>query len=485
MTTASTEPREPTTTTTKEQAHDERLRLPPGPPPRKGIVRTIRYYASFALDPIGSVRSRFDAYGDIYCAPNKDGQLFVLKHPDHMREVLSTKASSFSKAHSAVDPLSRVLGDGLFLSEGDNWKRQRRMLQPAFAPSRMAAYGEVMIEESRRTAATWSSMTGTEKELRLNDEMTALTLRIVSRTLFGHDVSPEDARTVADAMKAFQRSLVSRDFFPPWVPVPGRRAVTRGMTDLDRIVYRLIDERRRGDGGSGRTDLLQLLVDAVDGDQTSANAKSGLTSREVRDQLVTLFLAGHETTAQALTWTFYCLAQEREAERALHEELDAVLHGRPPTVRDLEALPYTELVMSEAMRLYPPVYAMARRAREDTQIGEWDVPCGSEVMLWTYLTHRDPRFYPEPEKFRPERFDNAHAASLPKFAYLPFGGGPRACIGKAFAMMEARLILATLAQRFRLRLAPDQRVSAGPRITLAPKYGMRMQVLPRALDTSA
>jgi cytochrome P450 len=447
-------------------------RFPPGPPVRKGLIRSLRYYAAFAQDPIGFVKSRFDAYGDIYYAPNKDGGLFVVRHPDHVREVLATRASSYRKEHTALTQLKRVLGDGLLISDGDTWKRQRRMVQPAFAPPRMAAYGDVMTDEARRTADGWAGQTG--RVLSIDSEMTALTLRIVSRTLFGHDVSEHDIHAIARAMTAFQSSLSSPDFLPAWLALPGRRALARGLDELDRIVYRLIRERSElgADAGGPRADLLQLLVDAVDLDGPDKRAR--LTEGEVRDQLVTLFLAGHETTSQALTWTFYCLSQSPEARAALHAELDDVLAGRTPTPADLERLPYTEQVITEAMRLYPPVYAVARRACEDTEIGGYSVPRGSEVVVWICMTHRDPRFYPEPEAFRPERFDKDRMAELPKLAYLPFGGGPRACIGKAFAMMEARLILATLAQRFCLELAPGQRVSAKPRITLTPKHGMRM-----------
>ena len=444
--------------------------FPPGPPPRKGAVSSLKYYAGFALDPIGFVANRFEKYGDIYYAPNDDGGLFVLRHPDHLREVLTTRASSFTKEHTAFAQLSRVLGEGLLTSDGETWTRQRRMVQPAFAPARMAGYARVMVEESQRTADAWSAASGPRE---IGQEMMTLTLRIVSAALFGHDVPNADIEVVARAMHAFQRSLSTPDLLPSWMPNPSRRRLERALAALDDIIHRLIEQRMaqlQKEPASERSDLLELLVTAVD-----VEGRGGkLTIKEVRDQLVTLFLAGHETTSHAMTWTFACLAQNPEAERALHAELDEVLGDRAPVLADLERLPYTEQVVSEAMRLYPPVYGIARRAREDTEVGGFRVPNGSEVMIWVYLTHRDPRFFPDPEAFRPERFEKERAAALPKLAYLPFGAGPRACIGRTFAMMEARLILATLAQRHRLVLARGQSLAAVPRITLTPKRGMRM-----------
>jgi len=449
--------------------------FPPGPPPRKGVLPTLRYVWGFATDPIGFVGRRFDTYGDIYHAPGSPSGLYVLRKPQHIHEVLVTRASSFGKKHSAFTQLSRVLGDGLLVSEGEAWKRARRMVQPGFAPSRMAGYGVVMAEEARRTAAAWRD----GQVLRLESQMTALTLRIVSRTLFGHDVSDDDIRTIARGMTSFQRSLTT-DFLPSWLPTPNRLTLQRSLADLDRIVYRLIRERRsdvrepRDEGN----DLLQMLVSAVDPEASGAGPgdSRGLDEREVRDQLVTLFLAGHETTSQALTWAFYCLSRAPDAERALHAELDRVLGDREPTYADLENLPYTEKVLLEAMRLYPPVHAVVRCASEDTEIDGWRVPRGSEVAIWIYMTHRDPSIYPEPEAFRPERFDEAEASARPRLAYLPFGAGPRACIGRTFAMVEAKLILATLARRHRLSLAQRNPVVPRPMITLTPKNGIRMHV---------
>jgi cytochrome P450 len=450
----------------------ERRGFPPGPEIRRGLIRSLRYYWGFATDPAGFVGRRFESYGDIYYAPNEDGGLFVLRDPVHIHEVLATRASAYGKQHTAFTQLTRVLGEGLLVSEGETWTRHRRMVNPAFASTNLSAYADIMVEEARRTALGWRE----GEVIALEREMTTLTLRIVSRTLFGHDVSDADIQTIARAMNVFQRSLSDLDFLPRWMPTPARRALERAIDDVDRIVYRLIRDRQRSVSGPSRRDLLQMLVDAVDPEGGSAK----LTEREVRDQLVTLFLAGHETTSQALTWAFHCLARTPAAERTLALELANVLGDREPTFADLEQLPYTEQVMLEAMRLYPPVYAIARRAHEDTEVGGWRVPSGSEVIIWVYQTHRHPRLYPDPDTFEPARFEKAKQSSRPKLAYLPFGAGARACIGKAFAMVEARLILATLAQRHRLTLELSKR-SVRPRfrITLTPNRSVAMRVTRR------
>jgi cytochrome P450 len=443
-------------------------RFPPGPPPRTGLVRSMDYYIRISADPIGFVADRFRRYGDLYFAPNAAGGLYVLRHPDHIREVLVTRAASFSKGHSALQQLRRVLGEGLLTSDGDAWKRHRRMIQPAFSLARLAGYAGVMTEEAVRTAAEWRD--GEVREI--GGEMMQLTLRVVCRTLFGHAVDRATMQSVAEAMVTLQEGAARPDFLPKWAPSPARRRLRSAVGTLDRIMYRMIDDRRRAGPaeGDGPPDLLGTLVNAVDEEGDGGR----LTEREVRDELVTLFLAGHETTSQALTWTLYLLSQHPRAEETLHAELEKALGGAAPTYDDLPRMPYTEQVLNEAMRLYPPFYTMGRMAVEDTEIGGYPVRTGAEVMLWIYQTHHDARWFPEPEAFRPERFAPEEAAKLPKLAHVPFGAGARACIGKVFAMLEGRLLLATLAQRWRLSLVEGHRVVPKPRITLIPKYGMPM-----------
>ena len=442
--------------------------VPPGPPPRAGDwLSTLRFYRGFALDPIGFVRARFESYGDVYFVPESPG-LYVLRHPDHIRDVLVTHAASMSKAHSAFQRLSRFLGNGLLNSDGDTWKRQRRMVAPAFMPARLAGYASVMSEEGARTAASWRD--GETRDMSL--EMMELTLRVVGRTLFGEDVGG-DVSAVSHAMSAFQANATRPIELPRWMPSPQRRRTERGLASIDAIIARMVRRRREGGGTpNARPDLLQMLVTAVDEEGDGGT----LSEREVRDQLVTLFLAGHETTSHALTWSLYLLSQHPASAAKVRAELDDVLSGRAATYEDLPRLQYTERVLEEAMRLYPPAYTVARKVIADVEIGGFHMPAGSEVMVWIYMTHHDARWFPEPESFRPERFEPAEAAKLPRFAYLPFGAGPRACIGKSFAMLEAKLLLATLLSRCDLSLARDQRVAPQPKITLVPKHGMRMVV---------
>ncbi|MDO9016018.1 MAG: cytochrome P450 [Deltaproteobacteria bacterium] len=434
-----------------------------GPTPG-GRWTSLMQQAPFLLDPLGAVAGRFARFGDLYRVQTRDGALFVLRHPDHLRDVLVTHAAKYTKTHSAFRQLARVLGDGLLTSDGAAWQRQRRMVQPAFSRARMESYADAMVAEAARTVGGWRD--GEARDVSV--DMMELTLRVVGRTLFGHDASG-DVGDVAAAMRDFQEIVSRPDLLPAWVPSPSRRRLARAVATLDRIIHDMIAKRQ---GGAAGDDLLQMLVDATDAEGDGGR----MSLQEVRDQLVTLFLAGHETTSHALTWTLYLLSQNPGAEAALHAELDAVLGDRLPTLADLDAMPYTEQVIKESMRLYPPVYMVARQAAEDTEIGGHPVPKGSEVVLWIYMTHRDPRWFPDHAAFRPERFAPEAEAALPRLAWLPFGAGPRACIGRGFAMMEAKLLLAVMARRHRLSLVPGHRVEVLPRVTLMPKHGMRMTV---------
>jgi cytochrome P450 len=446
------------------------LNTPPGPPPRRGVVDSLGYYYQFYRDSIGVVRERFERYGDIYYAPSDGVGLFVLKHPEHIWQVLVRDGAKYGKTHTAFKMLERVLGHGLLTTDGEVWRRQRRMIQPAFSSKRLAGYADAMVDEAQRCAEGWYP--GQIRDL--SREMMELTLRVVCRTLFSHDVRGQ-ADTVAGAMGALRTVGTTPDFLPSWMPSPIRSRSEKAVAELDRLIYGMIAERRGTENAPQVPDLLHMLLTAVDQEGDGGV----LDDKEIRDQLVTLFLAGHETTSHALTWTWYLLSQNPEVEAKLHAELDEVLGGRAPRFEDLDELPYTGQVFDEAMRIYPPAYTLARRAEQDAEIDDYFVPKGAEIMIWLYMTHHDPRWYPEPDAFVPERFEPARVAQRPKLSYLPFGAGARACIGKNFALIEAKLILAMLAQRFRFELAHDQQIAIEPRITLAPKHGMRMKLLAR------
>lgn len=432
------------------------MHRPPGP--NQSLKSRVQTLVGFGTDPLGFVQRRFETYGDIYYVPNAQGGFYVMKHPEHVNAVLVTEASKMRKQHSAFELLSRVLGDGLLTTDGEVWRRQRRLLQPAFSRARLATYSTAMVDETLRVRDALAD----GQVVDVSRAMMELTLRVVCRTLFSHDVA-SDTDAVAAAMSSLQDGVSTPDLLPAWVPTPHRKKFRASVAAIDSIVYRMIEDRRRG---APRDDLLQSLV-------TASDEQGALSEKEVRDQLVTLFLAGHETTSHALTWTWYLLSQNPGALQKLQAEVDA-LGGRPPTIDD--PLPFAEMAIKESMRIFPPVYLLARSPAEDVTIGGYTIPKGTEIVLWVYMTHHDPRWFPEPERFIPERFTPENEAALPKGAYVPFGAGPRVCIGKQFALIEARLLLATLAQRVRFDLVPGHRVAMRPRVTLNPKHGMRMTV---------
>jgi cytochrome P450 len=419
----------------------------------------LAFYASCARD-----------YGDVVPVRFGRSHALLIYHPDAIEEVLVTRSRDFVKS-PAIRLLRPLLGEGLLISEGATWLRQRRLVQPAFHRQRLAGYGETMTAFTERALADWRA----GQVIDLHAEMMALTQAIVAKTLFDADVSDQAhaalhaANVLAEDFGARLRSL---RLLPYWVPTPANLRSGRAIRRLDQVVYRIIAARRSG--GEDRGDLLSILLHAQDADDGTR-----MTDRQVRDEVMTLFMAGHETTAVALSWTWYLLAQHEEVDGRLAEELRAVLGGRAPTLADLPRLTYTERVVTESMRLYPPAYGMGRQAARPSEVAGVPVARDTIVIIPTWVVHRDSRWFDEPEAFRPERWADDPARPLPRYAYFPFGGGPRQCIGNAFATMEAVLLLATIAQRFRLELVPGQRVTPTPYVTLRPEPGIRMLVGPR------
>lgn len=433
----------------------------------------------FAGDPPRFLNRMADEYGDFVCFYFFGRPIYTITNPEYIREILISKAENFPKADRDTHILSKFLGNGLLTSGGDFHKQQRKLVQPAFHKQRIQSYAETMVNYTQQVIDGWRN--GESRQI--CDEMMSLTMFIVAKTLFDADMDEmagsaerighaiEDLQTVSNA------EYRSPFMWPEWVPTPNNRLRKKGRAIVYGTIDALIAERRAA-AVNGRIadtgDLLSMLLLAQDEEGRT------MDDNQVRDELVTLFAAGHETTSNALSWTWYLLSQHPDVEARLHREVDEVLNGRLPTLSDLPQLPYTEMVLKEAMRLYPPAWILsARQAAEETTIGDYLIPKGRLVFIPPYVLHRRPEYYPEPERFDPERFSPENEKKLPRYAYIPFGGGPRVCIGNSFAMMEAHLVLATIAQRFRLELAPEQEVEINSLITLSPKYGLKMGVVER------
>ena len=419
---------------------------------------------SFSRDPLKFLARMAREHGDVVRFRAGPQRVFLLNHPDHVRDILVTHHERFIKGR-ALQRAKRLLGEGLLTSEGEFHRRQRRLAQPAFHRRRVNSYASVMAEFAAKTSARWRD----GETLDVADEMMRLTLAVVGKTLFDADVESDAddvGASLTEVMGLFGYLMLPFSELLEKLPLPPRRRFERARARLDAVIYRIIEERRRG--GADRGDLLSMLLFAVD----EEGDKAGMTNEQLRDETMTLFLAGHETTANLLTWAWHLLAQNPEAESALHAELDSVLGGgRLPTAEDVPALRYTEMVLAETMRLYPPAWAIGRLAIEDHEVGGYRIPKGSLVLASQFLLHRDARFFPDPERFDPERFAPEAKDARPQFAYFPFGGGVRRCIGEGFAWMEATLMLATLARRWALRPAPGHAVEMQPRITLRPGKG--------------
>jgi cytochrome P450 len=398
-----------------------------------------------------------------------------LNHPDYIKHVLQENYRNYDKREISNLVVRAVFGNGLFSNDGPSWLQQRRLMQPAFHHQRIAAFGALMTGEAEALMRRWDARPAEAPPLNVMNEMMRVTLRVVNLALFGGDMD-EEVERVGRAFSVVLQYLMRASFEPyvllPGVPARGKREFLVARADLDRTVYGIIARRRaEGREGAERGDLLSLLLNARD-----AESGAAMSDRQAHDEVMTLLAAGHETTAVALTWVWYLLSRNPEAEARLHTELSAVLGGRPPAMEDLARLPYTRMVIEETLRLYPPATVLIRRAIGADQFGPDSIPAGTLIQLTPYAIHRHPSFWEHPEVFDPERFTPERSAGRPRFAYIPFGGGPRQCIGNTFALAEAQLVLATIAQRYRLRQDPPREVKAKPVITLRPDGGMPMRL---------
>ncbi len=435
--------------------------LPPGPKghPILGVMR------EFNRDTLSFI-TRCRDYGDVVRMRFLYVNAYFIYHPDDIEYVLSTNARNFLKARSLRSNLfRRLVGNGLLTSEGDTWKRQRRLAQPAFHRQRINTYAQVMLDYTNRMLSKWR--VGETRDI--HRELMRLTLEIVVRTLFNADVSQESdrvGRVLAEIAQPFASQATIKWILDNRLPTPTHRRFHREAKQIDDIVYRLIAERRAS--GLDQGDLLSMLLQAQDEDG------SQMSDQQLRDEVMTLFLAGHETTALTLSWIWYLLAHNPQAEQKFHAELDEVLGGKLPEMADLARLKYSDMIAREAMRLYPPAYALGREAIDEFELGGYRVPRKAQVFMFQWATQRDPRFFEEPDRFYPERWTDDFVERLPKYAYFPFGGGPRFCVGSSFAMMEIVLVMATIGQRFKFSLAPDQRVELLPAMSLRPKDGIKV-----------
>jgi cytochrome P450 len=436
-------------------------------PPARFITGHLN---DFGADPLGFLTRTAREYGDFVPYTFLGGRTYLVNSPEIIDSLLTTRYREFIKTIGLRTRLMRrLLGSGLVTSEGDFWARQRRLAQPAFHRQRIAAYGEVMVTYAERMLRNWTA----GETRNIHDEMMRLTLEIVAKTLFDAEIAGEAGEAGAALELLMQYFPASQwtlsAFIDGLLPTPGAIRARKAIRRLEGIVFRVIAERR--ESGRDRGDLLSTLLHARDEDG------SQMTDGQLRDEALTFLFAGHETTALALTWTWYLLSQNPKIAEKLQTELATVLDGRAATVADLPRLCYAEQVIKESMRLYPPVWGIGRETTRECEIGGHRVPKGAQILLSQWVTHRDPRFWDRPELFRPERW--SEDGPPPRLAYFPFGGGPRGCIGQSFALMEAVLILATIARRFRLALAPGHPVEPWATMTLRPRYGMQMVVTAR------
>ncbi|HEV3260224.1 MAG TPA: cytochrome P450 [Gemmataceae bacterium] len=446
-------------------------KYPPGP---RDAVFGLTYIRQFRLSPLAFVTEMAQEYGDFVFARMGWFRVYFVNRPELVREILATKVKSFHKLRRQMKALHNIEGNGLVVSAGAPWRRHRPMVQPAFHASHFERYARLIVEHARRRVEHWSPDTTFD----MSEEMNQLALEIIARVVFDVDWSDRAARLRA-AVHVFreymQREITSIVRKPDWLPLPGKLRQRRAVRAMDSLIWELIRERRSS--GAAGEDMLALMLSAARG----LDEVAPITDREIRDEAATLFVAGHDTTSAAMAWFWYALARHPEVARRVREEVDAVLGGRPATYEDVPRLRYTEMAVKESMRLYPAAaFLFGRQAVEDVELGGYAIRRNSWVYISPYVMHRDPRNFEDPEKFDPGRFAPGRADEIPDYAYVPFGGGPRICIGSVLATMEVVLVAATVLQRFQVSLAPDQKeVEPEIEIVLRPKGGLRMRISDR------
>ncbi|MBI1278404.1 MAG: cytochrome P450 [Anaerolineaceae bacterium] len=441
---------------------------PPGPD--TNFVQAIRSTLRQQHDRLGFLIDMAQTYGDTVHFHTGLRHIYFLNHPDDIHTVFVEQADKFYKTRPVKQAFGKFMGQGLLASDGELHRRERRLAQPAFHHKRIEAYAEIMVEHTLRVMNQWCE----GQVYAIDQEMMNITLGIVAQTLFNAEVAG-DAETVGHSMTILQDGVIryfrSLIHLPDWLPTPQNRREQQALAALDQIIAKIIHQRLAT--GEDKGDLLSMLLLAIDDDG------SGMSIQQVRDEVISLFVAGHETTANTLTWTWYLLGQHPDAWAQLLTEVTTVLGGRNPTLQDVAQLPYTAMVIREALRLYPPVWVITREAIAPVEVAGYRLEQGNVVVTSPYVMHRDPRYFNDPEQFRPERFTDGWEKDIPRFAYFPFGGGPRICVGQSFALMEATLILATIVQRYQIELIPEQKVALDPLVTLRAKQGIQVTIKAR------
>jgi cytochrome P450 len=435
---------------------------PPGPTGLPVVGTNYRY----ARDPFRFMTAVGRAYGDVTRFTLGPRETYMVSNPRDVKQVLVDESDRFRKADFGDDAIDRLLGRGLLMSEGEFWRRERSRIQPSFAPERIAAYGEEIVERARALADRWRPGSVVE----LDRELARLTVGVIAAAMFDVELSQGQLHALERALQPIGDRFepdARRVVVPSWLPTRENRRYDDAVDTLDALVREMV-EQRRAEGADG-DDMLSTLVRECDAGE--------LSYRTLRDEVVTMLLAGHDTTALALTYSWWLLADNPEADAELAAELGS-LDG-PPTAADATDLDYTERVVKESMRLYPPVYALFREPSEDVEIAGYHVPEGAVVMLPQWVVHRDPAHWDDPDAFHPDRWLPERGGDRPEFAYFPFGGGPRVCIGRRFATMEANVVLATLGQRYRLERARDDDLELQGSITMHPREPVEMRVVER------
>jgi cytochrome P450 len=487
-------------------AKSSAINYPPGPSSRL----PLKLFFDFLRDPLTVLHNLSKEYGDISHIKFGKHHIYLINNPDYIKNVLVDQENNYIKSRG-LQLAKRILGEGLLTSESELHHRQRQLIQPVFQPDEITSYAKIMTDYTLNISSRWYDYATID----IHKEFMHLTLAIVSKTFFNVSIKESQIKEidqyVTTIIEHFNRARMPFAGIIEKVPLPSNMRFHHAKKHLDKIIYRIIDSNINSDsdndnhskqqnGSHYHKDLISLLLQdqADDCILASENKKatnksnkkihtiiSSSTSRQqLRDNVMTIFLAGHETVVNALTWTFYLLSQNPKQEKILHEEVDSVLDDdnndrTVPTVKDISKLEYTQRVFAESMRLYPPVWAIGRQATKDCKIGDYVIPAGSSILMSQYLMHHNPLYFPEPERFDPERWNPQEKAKRPRFSYFPFGGGVRSCIGETFAWMEGILIIATIARRWKMRIMPGHPIVLQPLVTLRPKYGMQMRLIDR------